>query len=189
VVAPSKGLLPWAIAAAAAVAVVILVAVQRAGEPTQPAAAAPMAGVAAAPDISSMSPRERADRLYDRVMRLASEGKTDSATFFASMAVGAYASLSPFDADLRYDYGRMAEMSGDLALAQAQADAILAEQPDHLLGLVLSIRLAQRNTAKQEEGRLLTRLRAVRDAEYKKGLSEYERHRSDIDAVAAGQPR
>jgi hypothetical protein len=142
-----------------------------------------------APDISSMTPRERADRLYDRVMRLASEGKTDSATFFAGMAVGAYQALGPLDSDLRYDYARMAEMSGDLVLAQAQADAILATDADHLLGLVLNVRLAQRRSDAAEEGRMLAKLRAVREREFAKALPEYERHRADIDAVANAKQR
>lgn len=34
-----------------------------------------------APDISSLSPQERADRLYNRVMLLATQGKTDSVQF------------------------------------------------------------------------------------------------------------
>src|SRR6478609_8925696 len=70
--------LPWAVAAIALLAVVALVAGQRFGgtrAPSAPASApdapfasgAPTAG-ARAPDISNLSPRERADRLYDRVM-------------------------------------------------------------------------------------------------------------------------
>jgi len=37
---------------------------------------------ARAPDISSLSPQERADRLYNRVMLLATQGKADSVQFF-----------------------------------------------------------------------------------------------------------
>ncbi|MEO7966323.1 MAG: hypothetical protein ABIT38_20670, partial [Gemmatimonadaceae bacterium] len=115
-------------------AVVITVAVQRSGgtatsdgqniplDGGASSSAAPFAGGASgsaaaggapvrAPDISAMSPRERADKLYDRVMRQAAEGKVDSATFFAGMATQAYELLGPLDNDLKYDYGRMAEMS------------------------------------------------------------------------------
>ena len=36
-----------------------------------------------------MTPRERADRLFDRIMRLDTEGKKDSVQFFAPMAISA----------------------------------------------------------------------------------------------------
>lgn len=62
-----------------------------------------------APDISSLSPQERADRLYNRVMLLASQGKVDSVQFFAPMALQAYLLLSPLNADQRYDMGRIAK--------------------------------------------------------------------------------
>ena len=78
-----------------------------------------------APDISNMSPQERADRLFNRVMLLASQGKSDSVLFFAPMALEAYRLLSPMTLDQRYDMGRIAEVAGALPLASAQADTIL----------------------------------------------------------------
>lgn len=136
-----------------------------------------------APDISSMSPRERADRLYDRVMAMSSQGKADSAAFFASMAVGAYEDLGPLDNDLRYDYGRMAEMAGALPLAKAQADSILRENPDHLLGLLLNARVAQARNDAAGARRFLDRMQAAQSTELAKSLEEYTRHRNDIDAA------
>jgi len=100
------------------------------------------AGGVRAPDISSLSPEERADRLYNRVMLLASEGKIDSVQFFAPMAVQSYLLLQPLNLDQRYDLGRIGEVTGALPLAQAQADTILRENPNHLLGLILEARLA-----------------------------------------------
>jgi hypothetical protein len=145
-------------------------------------------GAVRAPDISSMTPRERADRLYDRVMRLVEEGKPDSATFFASMAVGAYESLAPLDNDLRYDFGRMADVAGELDLAQAQADTILQDNPNHLLGLALAARVAERRGNVAEQRRLLDRLVAAQSAELARNLDEYQRHRADIDAAARARP-
>src|SRR4029077_16741181 len=85
---------------------------------------------APAPDISSLSPQERADRLYNRVMLLATQGKIDSVQFFAPMALTAYQMLSPLNADQRYDMGRIGEVVGALPLAKAQADSILRENPN-----------------------------------------------------------
>jgi hypothetical protein len=170
---------------AAALALVVLVAVQRDSAPATAPIGGPGVGQPAvsAPDISSMSPREQADRLYDRVMRLESAGKTDSAAFFAGMAVAAYEVVGPSNADLRYDYGRMAEVSGDLALARSQADAILAADPNHLLGLVLALRLALRENNESLASTLRTRLRAARDTEFARNLLEYDRHRAEIEAA------
>jgi hypothetical protein len=186
--------LPWVVAGAALLAVVIMVANQQSKvTPVSPEAmppagmAAPFAGGGAvrAPDISQMSPQERADRLYDRVMKLAGEGKGDSASFFASMAVGAYESLAPLNADQRYDMGRMAEMAGDITTARAQADSILQEQPDHLLGIILAARAVMARGDSATGKKTLSRLVTVEKTERAKSLDEYERHRGDIDAALA----
>jgi hypothetical protein len=119
------------------------------------------------------------------VMTMSAEGKADSATFFASMALGAYESLAPLNADLRYDYGRMAEMAGELPLAQAQADSILQEQPDHLLGLILGARVAIAKGDAAGGQRLLARVAGAQRTELAKSLEEYDRHKGDIDAALA----
>lgn len=144
-------------------------------------------GTGRPPDLSQMSPRDIADRLFDRVMRLSGEGKADSAQFFATMALQNYARMPaagvPFDADLRYDMGRIAEVAGDAAVAAAQADTILRAQPQHLLGLVLAIKAAalQGDAARAADAR--RRLVAAAPAERKRGIEEYERHGNDIDAA------
>lgn len=133
-----------------------------------------------APDISTLSPQERADRLYNRVMLLASEGKIDSVQFFAPMAVQSYLLLQPLNLDQRYDLGRIAEVTGALPLAQAQADTILRNSPNHLLGLILEARLAtiagDTTRVRSYERRLL----AAQKTELARNLDEYVRHRDDI---------
>ena len=133
-----------------------------------------------APDISSLSPQERADRLYNRVMLLASQGKLDSVQFFAPMAVQAYLQLAPLNVDQRYDLGRISEVVGALPLAQAQADSILREEPNHLLGLILQARLA---SIAGDSARLRTferRLVAAERSEIARKREEYVRHQDDI---------
>jgi len=133
-----------------------------------------------APDISSLSPQERADRLYNRVMLLASQGKVDSVQFFAPMALTAYQMLSPLNADQRYDMGRIGEVAGAIPLARAQADSILRENPNHLLGLILEARLA---TLAGDTTRLHSyerRLIAAEKVEAAKKREEYVRHQDDI---------
>ncbi|HET9776176.1 MAG TPA: zinc ribbon domain-containing protein [Gemmatimonadaceae bacterium] len=136
-----------------------------------------------APDISSLSPEERADRLYNRVMLLASEGKIDSVQFFAPMAVQSYLLLQPLNLDQRYDLGRIGEVTGALPLAQAQADSILRENPNHLLGLILEARLAtiagDTTRVRSYERRLL----AAQKTELARNLAEYVRHQDDITSA------
>jgi hypothetical protein len=148
---------------------------------------APPGGAVAgrAPDISSMSPRERADRLYDRVMRLNEEGKQDSVDFFAPMVTAAYQMLGPLDLDEHYDLGRVAEVTGEAALARAEADTILRASPTHLLGLALSARIAGDAHQSAAARSLYQRLVAAAPAEEAKRLPEYDRHRQDIDLALA----
>jgi hypothetical protein len=152
-------------------------------------AAAPFAGGAGGgtgrpPSLANMSPREIADRLFDRVMLMSSQGKADSATFFATMALQNYASMGDLDLDLRYDMGRVAEVAGRADVVTAQADTILERNPTHLLGLVLATKgAAMRNDAKASATFRERLLAADRSGERQRGLEEYQRHAADIDAA------
>lgn len=111
---------------------------------------------------------------------LATEGKADSVQFFAPMAVQAYLLLEPLNTDQRYDMGRISEVAGALQLAKAQADTILRENPNHLLGLILEARLA---TLAGDTTRLHSyerRLVAAERTEMPKKREEYLRHQDDI---------
>jgi hypothetical protein len=90
-----------------------------------------------APDISQLSPRERFDRLYNRIMQAAEQGDTVQVQRFTPMALGAYAQLDTFDADARYHAAVIRLQAGDLAGAHALADTILEQSPDNLLGYLV----------------------------------------------------
>ncbi len=57
---------------------------------------------------------------------------------FVPMALAAYADLGELDADARYHIALLDLAAGRPQEALAQADTILAEVPDHLLGLSVS---------------------------------------------------
>jgi hypothetical protein len=137
----------------------------------------------AAPDLSSMSPEEQADRLFNRVMRLSSEGKGDSAVFFSSMAIGALESLQPLDAHRRYDLGLVALVAGDAARARAEADTILSQRRTHLLGLSLAARAADARGDATAARAFRRRLLAAESAERAAGLQEYADHDADVRAA------
>ncbi|HET9706664.1 MAG TPA: hypothetical protein VFP39_00020, partial [Gemmatimonadales bacterium] len=116
--------------------------------PAAPFAGGGNSGGIAAPDISQMSPEERAQRLFDRVMRLDEAGKTDSVQFFLPMAIGAYQQLPALSLDAHFDVGLLKLAGGDAAGALAEADTIRREVPTHLFVDILRARAleAQRNT-------------------------------------------
>ncbi|HEX6316673.1 MAG TPA: hypothetical protein VFZ73_17500 [Gemmatimonadaceae bacterium] len=188
---PPSSNLPWILGGLAFVTLVVIFAAQRAGqEPVTPVGApAPMRG-AGAVDISSMTPQEQASRLFDRIMRLSEEGKRDSVQLFASMAITVYESLGSLDLDARYDLGRIAQVSGQLDLARAQADSILQQDPDHLLGLILAAAVADARGNEADRAAYERRLLAAESAQLARNVEEYVRHRVDIDmALAAAKAR
>lgn len=144
---------------------------------------------AAAVDITSMTPQERASRLFDRIMRLTEEGKQDSVELFASMAIPVYESLGALDLDARYDLGRIAQVSGRLDIAQAQADTILQLAPSHLLGLILAAAVAEARGDQPRRAALERRLLDAETGQLAQNLDEYIRHRADIDVALAAARR
>jgi hypothetical protein len=177
---------PWAVAGIALVALIALVASRQfsnSGAPPsdETPATMPLAGSAGTTDISSMTPRERAERLYNRIMRLDGEGKKDSVAFFSPMAIQAYQMIPDQDADTRYDMARIAELAGALPLAKAQADTILAASPTNLLGLTLAMRVSRDMGNTKDAASYGKRLRAAAPAERKKDFQGYKLHAPDLD--------
>lgn len=212
---PQPQTLPWAVAAIALLALVALVAGRNfnfqgskteaeAGRDVAQAAAAqgaaqggggPFAGAPTgpngeeravrAPDIASMSPQERANRLYNRLVLLSEQGKTDSVQFFAPMALMAFNSLPQMGPIERFELGRIGEMAGSAQLAGAQADTLLKDNTNHLLGLALAATAARMRNDAAAARTFEQRLLAVEKAERAKQLPEYEIARVDIDSALA----
>lgn len=184
---------PWLLPIVAVVGIVgyAIVSSRGAGAPAGADAGLSAGGpTVLAPDISSLSPDERVDRLFNRIMTLASAGKDDSVAFFAPMAVNSFAALMPLDLHRRYDLGLVMLVSGDAAGARAQSDTILASSPAHLLGLALGMRAANAAGKSADAKRLGAKFTASLAAERAKGLREYSDHAPDIaDAIeeAAGR--
>ena len=130
-----------------------------------------------------MSPRERAARLYDRVMRLHEERKADSVSFFAPMALQSYAAIPDVDIDARYYIARIAMVAGAMAVARAHADTILRSDSTHLLGLLLSADLERANNNTKKATELEAKLVASAARERARNLPEYEAHGREITSV------
>jgi hypothetical protein len=193
--------LPWAVALIALCALIALVAGPRIGASRgstldapitaipQPGLdfPAPMGGAGGrAPDISAMSPEERANRLYDRIMQLDGEGKTDSVQFIAlNMFIPQLRSMEPLDLHLRYDLGRVGVAAKTADVATAQADTILRGNPNHLLGLALAIQAARFRGDEPAAREFEQRLLAAEQTERARNLPEYTLHAKDIDLAVA----
>jgi hypothetical protein len=136
-----------------------------------------------------MSAREMTDRLFTRVMTLHQQGLSDSARLIANtMAIPAFDFHDSLDLGLRYALARIAEVAGAPGIARAQADTILLEAPNHLLGLVLSIQLARASGDSSTMKRLQLQLLAAEKEERARQRPEYSQHRDDIDdAIVAAR--
>ena len=134
------------------------------------------------PDISQMSPEERATRLYNRVMLLHTQGKADSAEFFLPMALQAYAMLPALDADARYHIGVLDLTSGDAAGALAQADTIRRAVPTHLFGFMLRARALDLRRDAAGARRAYADFLKNEAAERTRQRPEYGEHAENLDA-------
>jgi hypothetical protein len=136
----------------------------------------------AAPDISQMSPEERAQRLFDRVMRLGEEGKMDSVQFFLPMAIGAYQQLPALSLDSHFDIGLLRLAGGDAPGAAAEADAIRRLVPTHLFASVLRARALQAQNDAAGARRAYLDFLKNETAERARRRPEYEEHGRILDA-------
>lgn len=181
--------LPWWIAGAAMFVLIVVVGVNMVQPgPTAPAAnpAAPFAGGAGTgtpPDLSSMTPREAADRLFDRVMRSVSAGDSASAQAFLPMAIAAYDRAQPLDNDGLFHLAMLNRAANNLDAALATAEQILAAEPNHILGLSeaaeAAIELGRRDDAEAYYRRLVD----AYGQESSRPLPEYQGHANLLESA------
>ncbi len=107
------------------------------------------APVGPAPDISAMTPRQRFDRLFNRIMQAAERRDSAEVQRFTPMALGAYDQLDSRDADARYHAAVLHMQVGSLDAARALSDTILSESPHHLFGYVVRGEVAELEGADQ----------------------------------------
>ena len=181
--------LPWSVAGAALGALLTVLALRigaSSGGGMRDAGGVedgpPPASRISPPDISQMSPEERATRLYNRVMLLHTQGKADSAEFFLPMALQAYAMLPALDVDARYHIGVLDLTSGDAAGALAQADTIRQAVPTHLFGFMLRARALDVKRDAAGARRAYADFLKNEAAERTRQRPEYSEHAENLDA-------
>ena len=141
--------------------------------------AAPVgAGGGTPPDLTTMTPLERFTRLNDRIMAAAQQGDTTTVITFWPMARQAYEMLPTADrtVDSRYHMATLHLMVGDTPSTLAQADTIMQEAPDNLLGWYLRAVVAdfQGDSAGNRDAR--DRFDAAFEAQMATGRQEYLDH-------------
>jgi hypothetical protein len=192
--------LPWTVAGialAGLLAVLLFTLVRQAPARSPDVASAPAADVGPAespPDLSTMSPRERFNRLYNRIMRGAESGDEATVSRFTPMALMAYAQLDTIDADARFHAALLRVHTGDAAAARALGDTVLQQTPGHLFGYVILGTVARWQKDDDALRKAYTGFLQHYDAEMKAGREEYTEHTTSLNdfrqaALAKGRPK
>ncbi|UCD23843.1 MAG: zinc ribbon domain-containing protein [Gemmatimonadota bacterium] len=178
--------LPWAVALGAVVVVVIVLAVRfTSPQPVQTNAVPQGPAPSGAPDISTMTPRQQADRLFDMIMSAAEAGDTGRVAFHTDMAIQAYSMLGELDGDARYHVGLIHIVRGETDEALAEAEALQAAVPDHLLAHLLRGEAARVIGDSASLQNIYREFLSDYDREIAIARPEYEMHRNSIESFLA----
>ncbi|MGQ0561815.1 MAG: hypothetical protein ACT443_08085 [Gemmatimonadota bacterium] len=135
-----------------------------------------MAGQPGSPPPLTGTPREQADRLFNRVMTEQANGDTARAQFFLPMAIQAYRMAADLDADGLYHLGLLQAIARDYAGARASAERMLAAAPNHLLGLAAAANASRAAGDTAAARAYYQRFLAAHATESKRDLPEYRDH-------------
>jgi tetratricopeptide (TPR) repeat protein len=182
--------LPWWIAGVAMFALIVFAGVQMvtpsgSGAPVgQAQPVAPYAGgTGTPPDLSTMTPREAADRLFDRVMTAVSALDSTGAQSFLPMALGAYERAQPLDNDGLFHLSLLNRVAGNLDEALANAVQALGVDPNHVLALTAAAEATAEMGRTDEAAGYYRRILAVIDTETARALPEYLAHERILESV------
>ncbi len=136
-------------------------------------------------DLSTMTPREAADRLFNRVMGASERGDMEEVARFAPMAVAAYGRVSDLDLDARYHLGLLHLQLDDLDQVREQIAIMKRDAPRHLLALVLEHEVASRSGDSETADRAAAEFEAAYGNEMVTARPEYGAHQLAIDRFRA----
>lgn len=127
-----------------------------------------------APDISNLTPKERYQRLFNRVMAAGEQGDGATVTNFTPMALGAYEQLPERDQGDRFDAGLLHVQVGNFPAARALADTIRLNGKTNLLADGLLAVIARTNNDAAGELAALRTFRTNWAGEQAQKRAEYE---------------
>lgn len=150
-------------------------------EPAPPAMENMAAGAPSSIDLSTMTPRQAADRLFNRVMRASERGDSAEAARFAPMAVAAYGRVADLDLDARYHLGLLYLQLGELEQVRGQIAIMKQSAPRHLLALVLEHDVASRAGDSAAAERAAAEFADAYEAQMAAPRPEYVAHKFALD--------
>ena len=178
-----SSLAPWVIGALslAIVAVLVVFYLPDGSEPGPPTGAtqAPfMGGEGGAPGGTGLSAdmRTNADRLFNRIMTAAEQGNEAEVAQFMPMAIQAYEMVEGLDNDGLFHLALLHLTAESPDPALATADRILADNPDHLLGLAVAAQAAEAAGQEAQATGYWQRFLDAYETEAAKPLPEYVDH-------------
>ena len=133
------------------------------------------------PDLSTMTPREAAYRLFNRVMMADEQGNADEVAQFAPMALAAYERIDNLDLEATYHIGLISAASGDAEKAWEVVERLRAVVPEHLLASLLEHRLALDGNDQAKAEQAIERFKEAYEEEIKVDRPEYRGHQRQID--------
>jgi hypothetical protein len=145
-----------------------------------PAATVPQPGQPI--DLSTISPREAADRLFNRVMSASENGNNAEAARFTPMALQAYENLGTLDNDAHYHVALIHLIANDIKGAREQIDLLRKSVPKHLLGYMIEHQIAERSGNKDSGAQAYKSFLAAYSAEIAAGRPEYQDHMKSIES-------
>jgi hypothetical protein len=129
------------------------------------------------------SPSEAADLLFNEAMMASAQEDSARLAQVLPGAIAAYRALGELDADDTYHLALLELEGGNLAEARAAAGALLAKNPNHLLGLSVSLRAAVKAGDATSARDVAQRLLQAYDTESVRPLPEYQEHRRVLSTL------
>jgi tetratricopeptide (TPR) repeat protein len=145
--------------------------------------ALPAPGAAPGVDLSAMTPREAADRLFNRVMAAMGAGDQEEIDAFLPMAIDAYHLVPNLDADGHFHLSLLQQAAGDHLAALETAERVLVDEPDHLLALYAAGEAARGLGDRERAREHFQHVLAVFDQEADRDRPEYREHASFLPAI------
>lgn len=135
-------------------------------------------------DLSQLTPRQAADRLFDRVMRASEAGDQAQVGQFLPMTLQAYEMVEPLDADGQFHVALLHQTGGDFQAALQTAREVLEQDPDHLLLLYAAAQATQAMGDDEATAAYNQHILDVYDAERARARQEYLDHSPIVDKLA-----
>ena len=146
------------------------------------------------PDLSSMTPVEAADRLFNRVMTAVAAGDSTEAQQFMPMAIAAYDRARPLNTDGLFHLSMLQRTAMQLDAALVTAREILEANSDHLLGLSAAAKAAEELGRSDIAAAYYERVLDVYESQIEQDIPEYVDHapitdnlRSEAEAFLSGR--